>query len=150
MVFITAAFFAPAVSLPFLALSSMCLLIPLSKKLYFYAVLCVIAVSIFSSLLNPIDILIPYILFFGIHPIITIVLQNIKLDKIIASVIKQVFFNIALIAAYFIFKELILTFPSFIRNNLVWAALFLNVFFLFYDNLFLRLCVRIDKYIKNR
>lgn len=154
MVFITAAYFLSFMSLPFLALSSMCLLIPLSKKLYVYAGLCALAAALFSFLYPAglMTILIPYAIFFGIHPIITIVLNNVKLNKIIASVIKQVFFNIALVSIYFILKEI---FPEFLENrvlefvldNVVWVWLLANLFFYFYDDLFLRLSKRLSNYI---
>ena len=148
MVFITVAYFASFMSLPFLALASMCLLIPLSKKLYVYAGLCGISVALLS-LLYPASIftiLIPYAIFFSIHPILTVILSNVKLNKIIASVIKQVFFNAALVSIYFIVKGIVV-FPEFVEKNLIWVVIIANLFFYFYDDLFLRLSVRLDKYI---
>lgn len=150
VIFLTLAFFFEMASISFYILAALVLLLPLSKKMYGYTVLIVIASALFSLLLGWIGLFIPYVLFFGIHPILTVGLKNIKkLNKYIAMVIKQVLFNGMFFLIYLITKNTF--FPS-IENltKLGWLWLIiivLNLLLFIYDQVFLTFAKRAEYYV---
>lgn len=146
IVLLTLAYFIPMGKLCFYTLSSMALLMPLSKKMYGYAVLTAVATALFSLLIGNVLLFVPYVLFFGIHPILTIVLRDIKLKKVIAVIIKQIYFNISIFLIYIIIKEF-LAFPDYVIKYIYLFAIALNVALYIYDEFMLRLSKRVEYYV---
>lgn len=148
VIFLTLAFFLNIVSLSFFTLASLVLLLPLSKKMYGYAALTAIASALFSFLIGGLTVFIPYVLFFGVHPILTVGLRDIKkLNKIIAIVIKQVFFNGSIFLIYFITKDVFIKYPSYLVDWLWLTVIILNILLFAYDQIFLIFAKRAEHYM---
>ena len=143
---LVAAFFIPYGSFTFLILSSMALLIPLSKRFYFYSLLTYIATALFALIIGIFMPFTPYALFFGLHPILTVFMRDKKVNKILAIAIKHIFYNGSIIAIYFITKS-ILTFPTFLIDYWYVTIIALNLILFVYDELLQRLTLKIEKYI---
>lgn len=90
------------VTLSLYVISSIAVMIPLSRMLYKGAALTVLATAVVAFLSGGIFVLLPYIMFFGIHPLLSalfvkIIRQN-RAGKLISLFIKIIIF----IALYFI------------------------------------------------
>jgi hypothetical protein len=67
---------APTGKLSLFALSSLALALPLSKKIYGYAALTVLATAAIAFLFGGVTYFVPYILGFGPHPIVNALLEK--------------------------------------------------------------------------
>lgn len=81
------------------------LMAPLSKKFYWgdflaYAGTCILAVALGAA--AKFWDLVPFIMFFGLHPLVNALQKKFKINKILAFVIKAAWFDGALVASLFI------------------------------------------------
>jgi hypothetical protein len=118
-------------------LSCIALMLPLSKGSYRGYVLSYLATSILSLLFNLgriFDIL-PFIIFFGLHPLINELQLKIKINRWVACFIKAIWFDLAM---YFIWKLVfsMTTSVAFIDKYFLWILLIVGtLFFVLYDYL---------------
>ncbi len=145
LVFLTIAVHTP-VQLAFYALSG-CMLLPLLyKKMWSAAALQLCAVSVLGLLIsggNPIAVA-PYMLFFGPHPFVSMLLERTKLHPAAKWAVKLVFFNAVFFAAY---KLAALFFIDFGDLMYPYAAALSTAAFVLYDVLLFRLVKRGAPYL---
>lgn len=122
------------------------LMVPLSKNFYLgdflaYIGTCILAL-IFGAAAGFWD-LVPFIMFFGLHPLINALQKKFKINKWLALAVKAVWFDCTLIASYFIVFGGILG-GSFLPdevyrvvNDYIYLFIFTlgTVFFILYDYL---------------
>lgn len=93
--FLSFVLIAPTIKLSLFVLASVAVMLPLSKKLYGGAFLTMLATSFIGFITGGLLVFLPYILVFGIHPIINALLEKIKItkfDMVIKIAIKLVYF----------------------------------------------------------
>ncbi len=92
----------PTLSYSCIFLASVVVLLPLSKDTYKGAVFTVIASALLSFLLAGIsfETALPYLIFFGFHPIVNKVLKEKKVNRFLAYLIKGVWFVGAMLICY--------------------------------------------------
>ncbi len=85
-------------------LAGVVLMIPLAKKSYLSAVLSYIASLLLSLLLSSFryEAILPFAIFFGPYPIVRAFLEDKKINKIIALILKGVWFIGAILATYYL------------------------------------------------
>lgn len=81
------------------------LMVPLSKKFYLggflaYVGTCILAV-VLGAAVKFWD-LVPFVMFFGLHPLANALQQKFKINKIIALIVKALWFDATLIAGYYL------------------------------------------------
>ena len=128
--------FAPTGKLSLFALSSVAIMIPLCKKLYGGAVLTMIATAAIGFISGGVTVLVPYLLIFGIHPIINVFLDKTgikgKAGYIIKLLIKLVYINAVL---FVIYKLAILAALITVAIDYYIFAIILSLIFIPYDYL---------------
>lgn len=89
-----------------LFLASLCMMLPLYKKYYLGAFLSYVAASLLSLLLSAgrFQVIIPFAMFFGLHAIANEFQIKFKINKILALIIKDVWFLGTLAVMYFFTK----------------------------------------------
>lgn len=118
-------------------LSCIALMLPLAKGSYRGYVLAYLATSLLSLLLNLgriFDIL-PFIIFFGLHPLVNELQLKIKINRWVACFVKALWFDIAM---YLVWKLVfaMTTTVAFIDEYFIWLLLVAGtLFFVLYDYL---------------
>lgn len=140
---------APTIKLSIFALSSVAIMIPLSKKLYSGAALTMLATSAIGFIAGGLLVFLPYILVFGIHPLINELLSKTKLSIIIQVAIKLLYFNGILYLLYSLatLAELFLVIVNFLPLALIVSAAFIPYDFLM-QSVQKRVNYIIEKHIK--
>jgi hypothetical protein len=134
LLFLYLAAILPTAKLSMYAISSLFTVPICIEKRTGFAFMMFIAVSLLSLLILPnIAVGIPYFLFFGHYGIAKFHIENMK-DKALAFAIKLAYFNILIIAAYFIAKNTLLVgIPDILKDN-VWALVVAaQIAFIAYD-----------------
>lgn len=141
-------------------LGILALMVPLAKNFYLgdflaYIGTCILAL-IFGAAVGFWD-LVPFIMFFGLHPLINALQKKLNINKWLALAVKAAWFDCTLIASYFIiFGEIIG--GSFLPqdvlkvvNDYIYLFIFTlgTAFFVFYDYLIFR-CQKVINYIVNK
>ena len=146
LLFLVLAVYIPAGQLALYALSSVALLLPLKKGLYKTALLCYAAVSLLALLLTGnILYVVPYWLFFGLHPMVLSLLLKYKVNFILSEIIKLLFFNVVFFAAY---QLSALFFLEGLENQLyIVLAAVGTAAFLVYDYLLTNIFQKSDRYM---
>lgn len=87
-----------------LFLASLCMMLPLYKGYYLGSFLSYAASSLLALLLTAgrFQIIIPFVTFFGLHALVNELQIKFKINKVLALVIKEVWFLGALLIAYFL------------------------------------------------
>lgn len=86
-----------------LFLASLCMMLPLCKDYYLGAFLAYVATTLLSLLLSAgrFQIIIPFAMFFGLHALVNELQLKFKINKILALLIKEVWFLGTLLVVYF-------------------------------------------------
>ncbi|MBQ3495754.1 MAG: hypothetical protein IJA76_03635 [Clostridia bacterium] len=125
----------PTLSLSCIFLASLTIMLPLAKKSYKGAILAVVASSILSFLLAAFsfETSLPFILFFGFHPIINRFQKDKKLNKFLLFAIKDIWCVGALFACYFL-TEMFVTENEFFHKYMPYIlSIGGTLFFIVYD-----------------
>lgn len=151
--FLIVSVYIPLMDMSCMVLASLSLLIPIAKNDYFGASLAYLSASILGLLTtgNVLGIL-PYVIFFGLHPILVSLVIKWHLPVILQLVIKLVFANLAIFLAWR-FLGLVLVISEF--EFPYWLiALVGSLGFILYDWLIVRLKMifnyYIDKFVKGK
>lgn len=144
---------SPTAKLSLFALSSVAIMLPLSKKIYGGSALTVIATALLGFITGGFTVFLSYILIFGIHPLTNALLKNIlnfKGGVIIKTAIKLVYICSVLYLLYTI-AVIAEIFPQ-LQINFFPLALIVALIFIPYDFLMQALQTKVDyivsKYIK--
>lgn len=137
----------PMLSYSCIFLASVVITLPLAKDTFKGAILTVIASTILSFLLAAMsfETALPFLLFFGFHPILNKFFKKKNFNKILAFIIKDVWFVLTLLICYFI-TDLFITDNEFFKKYMIYILVFggAAVFFV-YDYMFLYFQRAMDK-----
>lgn len=130
--------------------SCIALMLPLAKKSYRGYALAYIATCLLSFMFNPARILdlLPFVMFFGLHPIVNELQLKTKINRWVACGAKALWFDLTMI---FVCKILIATATevTFIDEYIVPIILIGgSLFFVFYDNVMYRWRAVINMLVK--
>lgn len=125
------------------------LMLPLSKKFYFgdfFAYLATVALTIAFGAAAKFWDLVPFIMFFGIHPLVNALQLRFKVNKVLALIIKALWFDATLIVGYYLVYDGLLggsflpdVVYEFVRNNFFLLVFTVGtVVFIIYDLIIFR------------
>ena len=122
----------PTFDLSALFMASLVIMLPLSKKSYPSGVLVVIASGILTLLISGFryQIVLPYLLFFGFHPIVNVFTQEKKLNKWVVFLVKDVWFVLVLCLMQKLSELLIIDFGN--LQKFVYLILIVGGFLAFF------------------
>ena len=133
------------------------LMLPLSKGFYWgeglaYVATCILAI-VLGAVIKFWD-LVPFIMFFGLHPLINALQVKFKINRWLAFAVKAVWFDCTLIAAYFLIYGLGgAALPEWIENIILGWRLYVIIFtagsalFLLYDFIIFQCQVAVNKVV---
>lgn len=153
LIFLTVGAYIPDLDLSCIFMASLCMMIPLSKKSIKGAFMTYIATVLLSFLLTGVrlQVIIPFALFFGLHPVINSILTakvKSKLISFILFLVKAVWFIITLYITYYftqMFVGLNEKIEKYIEIIIPIAGL---LFFIVYDFIMLRFQRTVDLLIQ--
>ena len=115
--------------------ASIALMMPLAKQSYWGYVLAYIATSVLTVLFSSFRFwnVLPFVMFFGLHPLVNELQLKIKINRWLACAIKALWFDITMYLTWtFVFE--ITTSIAWVNEYVFWIILGLgSVFFVFYD-----------------
>jgi hypothetical protein len=139
VIFLSIGAFVPVFDLTAYMLSSIILMLPLSKKIYLGGFLAYIATVLLTLLISGGNFVyvLPVAIFFGLHPFINSMQLKYNVNKYVALIVKIIWFDISLLLMYH-FTELFIaeneTISQFIIKYVYIAIPVLgSAFFVFYD-----------------
>ncbi|MBR2384424.1 MAG: hypothetical protein IKA99_02320 [Clostridia bacterium] len=156
IIFLTLGAFIPIFDYSAIFMASMCTTLPLAKKSWkggLMTYLATVALSfIFFFGTNP-AMVVTYALFFGAHPTVNYLLNNKKINKILATVIKTIWFVGSLMLIFtlfssFLFEDSILSNQTFQKYSYLILAVGGAVLFIVYDIIMIHFQTAIDKTIE--
>lgn len=106
VIFLVVGSYFPTLSLSGAFMASLTMMIPLSKKSYKGALLCFLATSILSMLVSGFrwDAVFPFMAFTGLHPIANYFIKERNLNRILFTVLKDIWFVGAVVLTQLITK----------------------------------------------
>ncbi|MBR1867902.1 MAG: hypothetical protein IJ800_04915 [Clostridia bacterium] len=106
-VFLVVGIFVPMFDYSCIFIASVCMMIPLTKKSVRGGILAFVASALLTLLFSSgrWEVVVTYALFFGLHPTANFIFREKKLNKIIAFLIKEVWFIASLLVVYFLFES---------------------------------------------
>lgn len=119
-------------------LASVVILLPLAKNTYKGAVLTVVASALLSFLIASFsfETALPYLLFFGFHPIVSKFFEEKKLNKVLAFLIKDVWFVGAMLCCYFLTSMFLVENETLKKYMIYIVTIGGSIFFIAYDIMF--------------
>ncbi len=132
-------------------MASLCVMLPLSKQSKKAALLTYIATSLLSAVFigGRWAVLLPYVLFFGLHPIANYLLAEKKVNKILAVAIKDVWFVGTLLLVNALFVDFFAFETEWAQKYIVWIlAIGGGLGFIVYDFCACRFQRAIDLIVK--
>lgn len=133
------------------------LMLPLSKQFYLGGVLAYVGTCVLALIMGFVAefwSLVPFIMFFGLHPLANSLQIRFKINKWLAFAIKAVWFDCTLIAAYFLIYGLSgASLPPAIENIIAGWRLYVIIFtagsalFLIYDYLIFKIQILVNKLV---
>lgn len=138
-VFLIIGEFFPTLSLSAAFMASLVIMIPLAKKTYLGAVLAYIASALLALLLTGFrfQAVLPFAVFGGLHPIVNCFVEDKKINKIIALVVKDAWFVGACLLTFFV-TGLTVGGNEFVEKHIVPIIIIVGaVFFVAYDYTFM-------------
>lgn len=115
--------------------ASIALMLPLAKQSYWGYVLTYIATSVLTVLFSSFRFwnVLPFVMFFGLHPLVNELQLKIKINRWVACAIKALWFDITMYLTWtFVFE--MTTNIAWVNEYVFWIILALgSVFFVFYD-----------------
>lgn len=127
--------FFEVLDLSCLFLASLTLMLPLAKNSRFGAFLAYLASAILAFILTGmrLQIMLPYVLFFGLHPIVNDFLEKKKANLVLSVAIKAIWFIGAIFVVYF-FTSFFVVENETIKRYIVPIIIIVGgAFFVFYD-----------------
>lgn len=134
-VLLVAGAYFPTLSYSAIFLASVFIMLPLSKNTYKGAILSVIASSLLAFLLATFsfETSLPFILFFGFHPIINKWFKDKNFNKFLGYLIKDLWFVVAILICYFV-TDMFITENEFFKKYMIYILIFGgSIFFIVYD-----------------
>lgn len=134
-VLLTVGAYFPTLSYSCIFLASVVILLPLAKNTYKGAVLTVIASTLLSFLIASFsfETALPFVLFFGFHPIVSKVFKEKNLNKFLAYLIKDVWFVAAMLACYLL-TDMFITDNEIFQKYMIYIIIFGgSILFIVYD-----------------
>ncbi len=115
--------------------SCIALMMPLAKKSYRGYVLAYVATCLLSFLFNPARILdlLPFIMFFGLHPIVNELQLKIKINRWVACIVKALWFDATMFIIWKFLFEATTTLPIVDAYFIPILLIGGTAFFVFYD-----------------
>lgn len=133
-----------------LLIASIIVMVPLSKGSTLSAVLTVIASSVLSLFMCAFKfhVILPYALFFGLHPIVNYVVKKRGYKKLYWFIIKDVWFVLTMLLMQY-FVHLIVIDVAFIQRFMVWFIIVFGALLFFpYDYMIIKFQQYIDALVK--
>lgn len=149
IVFMTLGAIIPALDYSGIFMASLCVMLPLAKKsakagfLTYGATLCLACILVGATTARW-EIIVVYALFFGLHPTINYIFREKNFNKILALVIKTVWFIGVMLLVYNVFTDFLFD-ESFLQKEWVKKYIYLilvvggGALFVVYDFLIIRL-----------
>ena len=142
--------FIEAIDIACVMIAGLAMMLPLSKKMYLGAFLSYVASALLILIISPgkWNVIVPYAVFFGLYPIGNAVQVRFKINRIIALIVKDAWFLLAMFLYYkmlvFVTGYDLLTDFAFIPDEYskyIAPGLFAigAVFFIFYDYVMMRM-----------
>ena len=106
-VFLVVGVFVPMFDYSCIFMASVCMMIPLTKKSVRGGILAFIASALLTLIFSSgrWEVVVTYALFFGLHPTVNFIFRERKFNKVIAFLIKEIWFIGSLIIVYFLFES---------------------------------------------
>ncbi|HBK02759.1 MAG TPA: hypothetical protein DDY77_07010 [Clostridiales bacterium] len=137
-VFLIIGEFFPVLSLSAAFMASLTIMIPLAKRTYLGAILSYLASAILALLLTgfKFEAVLPFAAFCGLHPIVNRFVEDKKINKILAVIVKDVWFVGACLLTFFL-TDFTIGGNEFVEKHIVPIIIIGGaVFFVAYDYLF--------------
>lgn len=134
-VLLTVGAYFPTLSYSCIFLASVVILLPLAKNTYKGAVLTVIASTLLSFLIASFsfETALPFLLFFGFHPIVNKVFKEKNLNKFLVYVIKDAWFVAAMLLCYWL-TDMFITDNEIFQKYMIYIIIFGgSILFIVYD-----------------
>jgi hypothetical protein len=136
--------------------AEVCLMLPLSKNFYVGDALAYIGTCILTIILGAVGqiwVLVPFIMFFGLHPLINSLQLRFNINKWLALVIKAVWFDFTIWVAYILVFGSSIGDPSNpiyeVINKYILAFIFVggSLFFWLYDYVMYRCQMAVNAFV---
>jgi hypothetical protein len=156
IIFLTVGAFIPVFDYSAIFMAGMCTMLPLAKKSWKGGLMSYMATAALSFIFffgtNP-AMVVTYTIFFGAHPTVSYLLKEKKFNKILATIIKIVWFVGALMLVYtlfssFLFEDSILTNQTFQKYAYLILAVGGAILSIVYDLVMMHFQTAIDKTIE--
>lgn len=156
IIFLTMGAFIPVFDYSAIFMASMCTMLPLAKKSWKGGIMTYLATVALSFIFffgtNP-AMVVTFAIFFGAHPTVNFLFREKSFNKIIATVIKTVWFVGALLLVYtlfssFLFEESILSNQTFQKFAYLILAVGGALLFIVYDLIMSHFQTAIDKTVE--
>lgn len=155
VIFLVLGAFIEILDISCVMLAGIAIMLPLSKKYYLGAFLSYLAAALIGVLFTAArwTVLVPFAMFFGLHPIINALQVKFRFNKFLALAIKDVWFLLSMLVYYFLlvavtgydlFADFSFVPPS--LKQFIIPALFIigAIFFVFYDMVMMKLQLLVD------
>ncbi len=129
----------PTFSLSAIFISSVMIMMPLAKDSYKAAILAVVASSLLAFLLASLsfETALPFLLFFGFHPIFNAWQKKKAFSQVWGFIIKLVWFELVMVLCYFV-TEMFVTDNEWVKQNMLLLILIGGaILFIVYDQMML-------------
>ena len=142
--------FVEVFDLSCLFMASLALMIPLAKDYKLGGFLAYLATAILGLLLTGfrLQVMLPFAIFFGLHPIVNYFQFRLKINKYLAIVIKTVWFIVTLFIMYFFTNMFVSVSPLVERYIYYFLIIGGAVFFVIYDYLMVKFQIGINAIVK--
>ena len=126
VIFMVIGAYIPTLDYSAIFMASLCMMIPLTKKSIKSALLTYLATALLSSILvaGRWEVVLPFVLFFGLHPIINYFQKEKHINKFLALAVKDVWFVLTILLVNVLFK-------NFIAVETAWMVKYLNYIIIF-------------------
>lgn len=127
--------YIPDMDLSGLFMASLCMMIPLSKESKMGGLLTYGATSVLSFFVTGmrLQVVIPFVMFFGLHPLVNYFIQEKKFNKIIFFIIKLVWFIGTLYLMYYVLNSFLGLSDKIVKIINIVIPVIGVIFFVFYD-----------------
>lgn len=109
VIFLALGAFVPVFDYSGIFIASVCMTLPLAKKSVWAGVMAYLAAALLSLVFvgGRFEITVSFAVFFGLHPIVNLLFDKIKLNRIIGLIIKDIWFIGSLLLLYFFFRDFV-------------------------------------------
>ena len=109
VIFLALGAIVPTLDYSGIFMASICMTIPLTKKSVWSGAMSYVASALLSLLFvgGRLEITVTFALFFGLHPLVNFLFNKIRLNKVLALAIKEVWFIASLLILYALFRDFV-------------------------------------------